>query len=315
METTVMIKSHKLLLMSFLIIAITVLGMPQKARISNNGHIAIAYHQAHATGIPTVDIAALIQSLLDYIQQLSAYAEDLYQSAMAGNEYVQTLLKMEQMYREYAHYLNQIEGLIDYVDGEAWDDILAALEVDIPLNPLEWDKYDVDIYTDDGVIDVDQRITSAYNRIRELDEVYEDITAVFNEDEIRDHQQEIARRHYLRSRETTQQEYTAETFTLEQEALERQLEITKDVRRTNAVGEESDLRTMQTLALQNELSNNYNNNRNKILLKLFEMGNQESIQRKNKESYIYDMRLLDQKEIKEVDAYTADDGRTYSATF
>ncbi len=273
--------------------------------------------KSEATGIPTIDIAALVQKLLDYAQQLNDYAEQLYQSQVVANEYIQKLKEMEQIYTEYAHTLEQIKGIKDYVDNEEWKEILSRIDVDFPLNPLDshWDDWDVDIYTDDGVIDVDDAVGSVYKRIRSLPDVYEDIETVFDSEDMRDQQREEARRQFVKSREATEQKYAAAVFTQESQNLGQALEKVRDYRENMAMDDEAELRTLQTLAMQQELELQYRKAQNDILIKSFEMSNQESIERKNKESYVYDMLLLDKLEVASQDPYEADEDRDYSANF
>lgn len=273
--------------------------------------------KTEATGIPTIDIAALIQKLLDYVQQLNDYAEQLYQSQVVANDYIQQLKEMEQLYREYEHTLEQIRGIRDFVNQEDWKNILARIDIDFPLNPLDshWNDWDVDIYTDDGVIDVDQAIGRVYHRIRNLDDVYEDIETVFESDDVKDQQREEARRQFVKSREATQQKYAAEVFTREAENLGVALEELKVTRENVAMGDESELRTLQLLAMQQELDLHFRKAQNDVLIKTFEMSNQESIERKNKESYVYDMMLLDKLEIGSQEPYEANEDRSFSAKF
>lgn len=273
--------------------------------------------KTEATGIPTIDIAALIQKLLDYAQQLNDYAEQLYQSQVVANEYIQKLKEMEQIYVEYEHTLEQIKGIKDYVDNEQWKEILARIDIDFPLNPLDshWDDWDIDIYTDDGVIDVDESISNVYKRIRNLDDVYDDIETVFESDDVRDVQREEARRQFLKSREATEQQYAADVFTRESQNLSFALSDLKRNRENIAMEDESELRTLQMLAMQQELELHYRKAQNDILIKSFEMSNQESIERKNKESYVYDMQLLDKLEVASQEPYEADGGRIHGARF
>lgn len=273
--------------------------------------------QSQATGIPTIDIASLVQNLVDYAQQLNDYAEQLYQSQVVANEYIQKLKEMEQVYTEYAHTLEQIQGIKDYVDNQEWKEILSRIDIDFPLNPLDshWDDWDVDIYTDDGVIDVDEQISSVYKRIRSLDEVYADIDTVFTSEDVRDQQREEARRHFLKSRDATQQQYSAEVFKKHRGYLDKaSLKMAED-REKHATDSETELRTMQTVAMQMELLIEYQKLRNDVEITSLEMSNQDAIERKNKESYTYDMMLLDKLEVASQEPYEADNSRTRSANF
>lgn len=273
--------------------------------------------KVEATGIPTVDIASLVQGLFEYAQMLSDYAEQLYQSQVVANEYMQKLAQMEQIYREYEHTLNQIKGLADYVDNQEWKEILSRIEIDFPLNPLDshWDDWGVAILTDDGVIDVDDRIGNAYDRIRNLDEVFADIETVWSSADVRDQQKEDARRHFLKSREVTEQAYAVEVFKSQSKNLDLAKKKMVDYRIEHATKDETELSSLQTLAMQQELQIEILKTQNDLLLKQFEMANQEAIDRKARESYAYDMQLLDKLEISQATKYVADDSRTSSASF
>lgn len=273
--------------------------------------------KTEASGIPTVDIAALIQKLVQYAQVLRDYSEQLYQSQVVANEYVQKLREMEQIYREYEHTLNQIKGIRDYVDNQEWKDILRQIEIDFPLNPLDshWDDWGVQIYTEDGVIDVDEAVGSAYKRIRDLDTVYEDIETVFTSQDAKDQQREEARRHFLKSREATQQKYAAEVFTRRSENLSTALRDLAEKREILATADESELATLQIIAMQQELDLHYKEANQELMIKMFDMSNQESMERKNRESYVYDMMLLDKLEVASQTPYEADPSRTTTAGF
>lgn len=272
---------------------------------------------AQSSGIPTVDIAALVQKLLDYAQKLKDFAEQLYQSQVIANEYIQKLKQMEQTYREYEHTLEQIKGLKEYVDNKEWKKILAQIDLDFPLNPFDshWDDWSLDVYTDDGVIEVDKRIGTFYKRIRNLDDVYEDIEKVFKSDDVIDQAKEEARRHFNRSREYTEQKYAAAVFKKEAEYLNRALKKIKQYRADVAMGDEAELRTLQTMALQQELNLAYRKAQNDILIKNFDMANQQAIQKKNHDSYVYDMMLRNKLAVSQSKAYEPNDSRKRSANF
>ncbi|NRA71964.1 MAG: hypothetical protein HRU24_13160 [Gammaproteobacteria bacterium] len=279
--------------------------------------ITIYSPKSEATGIPTVDIVSFIQSLLEYIQQLSTYAESIYQSSVAANEYVQTLQQMEQIYREYEHALNQIKGLADLVDNDGWKDLLGQIDIDFPLNPLDssWNEWGVAIYTDDGVIDIDEKVSTIYKRIRNLDDVFDDIDTVFDSSDMRDQQKAQAEQHYLRSREATEQAYAVKAFQSRSENLAEAEKSMAEDRENVAMGDESQLRTLQIMAMQLELQIAMQKSQNDMTLKNFKMSNQDVMDRKAQESFAYDMYLLDKLEIKNSDKYEAEVGRVDSVNF
>jgi len=242
----------------------------------------------------------------------------LYQSEVAGNQYIEKLKQMEQIYREYAHTLKQIEGIKEYFDNDDWEEILSKVDIDFPLNPFDhhWNDLSVDIYTNEGVIDVDEMISNGSERIRDLNDVYENIDDLYEPgSEMNNQEKEFARRQYLKSRSATEQEYSAEVFKAEAENLDEALQKVSDDRKNIAMDDETELRTLQMISIQKELELNMLQSQNELLLKSFELSNQESIDRKNRESYAYDMYLLDKLEVKNTPKYVPDETRDWTVNF
>jgi len=271
---------------------------------------------ARATGIPTVDIAALVQELIAYSQQMSDYTEQLYQSQVNANEYVQKLKQLEQIYIEYEHTLDQIEGLKEHVDQDVWEGILNLVYTTFPSQPLDqrWKDWSSDIYQDERVAEVDERVGSRHDRIRELEEVYTDIDLAFSSEDLRAKKKEEARRLYFNSRQTTEQEYATTVFTEQADNLNGALSELKTYREDNALGNQSQLRTLQTIAMQLELELEYQKAQNEVSIKSLELANQEVIERKNRQSYIYDAQLRDQLEKANQEPYQPTD-RDWTVNF
>lgn len=78
-------------------------------------------------GIPVFDYSNLFQNLIQYVQRLDDYEEQLSQSGIIDAQYVQMMQDYEQTLREYAHYLRQIEGIAHYLSQEDWDRLLEIL--------------------------------------------------------------------------------------------------------------------------------------------------------------------------------------------
>lgn len=79
---------------------------------------------ARASGIPTVDIAQIIQGLTSYITELSGYAETLVQTGIEEAQLAQMIQDYAQTLLEYESYLKQVRGLKDAISGEDWEMVM-----------------------------------------------------------------------------------------------------------------------------------------------------------------------------------------------
>lgn len=266
---------------------------------------------ARASGIPTVDIASLVQEIIAQVQRINDYTEQLYQSQVVANEYVKKVEELRQMYVEYIHLLNQMEGLKGYVDEEQWEMFSTIVDLSFPLDPFDdyWDKYDTVAPEDrdPNVVAADAAVGAKYQRMRELDEVYADIDATFTDESVREREKQKALKIYQASREAVEQEYSTNRFTAQAKNLSTAFDDVKRVRVRNATESETELRTLQTIALQNELELEYLKEQNDVLIKSLELANQEIIERKNRKSYIHDMQLQAIKKQKERGQYQPTD--------
>ena len=266
---------------------------------------------ARATGIPTVDIASLVQEIIAYSQQINDYTEQLYQSQVVANEYIKKVEELRQMYVEYTHLLNQMEGLRGYVDEEQWEMFSTIVDLTFPLDPFDdyWDKYDTVAPEDRdaNVVAADAAVGAKYQRMRELDEVYADIDATFTDESVREREKQKALKIYQASREAVEQKYSTEKFIERDKYLNKSLREVRKTRQNSAMDDETELKTLQTIALQLELDLEYQKAQNEILLKSLELSNQEIIERKNRKSYIHDMQLQAIKKQKERGQYQPTD--------
>ena len=80
-----------------------------------------------ASGIPTVDVAAIAQQLTSYTTQLLEFQEALAQTGLGQSQLAQMLIDYEQTLREYKSYLNQIRGLQRIIDQADWKKILKII--------------------------------------------------------------------------------------------------------------------------------------------------------------------------------------------
>ena len=276
--------------------------------------------RVEATGIPTIDIAGLIQGFIDYAQKLSDYAEQLYQTTVIGNQYVQQVIQLEQMYREYEHKLNQIMGLKGLFDDEGWKGILEELELAFPLDPFDkhWEDWTPKDRASKHYLRANTDIGKLFKRIREVEDVYKDIAEIYGDEEdeaIKEEQKILAKRHFVKSRQAVEQKFATNYFKARNQTLQVVRKKIAVARKEHATGGESQLRTIQTLALQQELQIEMSEAQNEMTLKGFELSNQDAIERKNRESFAFDMGILDRQEITERDKYSPDDSRKRSTNF
>lgn len=273
--------------------------------------------QVLASGIPTVDIASLMQELVSYNQQIIDYTEQLYQSQVSANEYLQKLEQLRQIYIEYEHTLDQIEGLEAYVEQEVWESLLEFVELTFDTMPISdiWSRWDESVFDNADVAEVDARVAAQYERIRNLEPVYKDIEETFTSVGMQDKKKAQARQHFFNSRQTTEQRYSEEVFREQASQLNQALTDVKEARETNATGDQSQLRTLQTMALQAELELEYQKHHNDILVKSLELSNQESIARKNRQSRLYDSQLREQLNQANREPYQAQEDRNWTVNF
>lgn len=83
---------------------------------------------AHGSGIPTVDIAAIMQQLTSYLQQIKEYSEIVELKSVSDSQYFQMIKEYQQVLREYNHYLNQLKGIQHMIDAKDWKMIVKTIK-------------------------------------------------------------------------------------------------------------------------------------------------------------------------------------------
>ncbi len=89
--------------------------------------VGVVSERAQATGIPTVDIAAIVQSLTSYITDLQQFAELISQTGIETQQLASALQQYEQTLREYQHYVNQIRSLQSIISAEDWRGLMTII--------------------------------------------------------------------------------------------------------------------------------------------------------------------------------------------
>jgi len=90
--------------------------------------LALTPKQAECGGIPTIDIASLMEQLVRYLTEIQDYQESISQTTTMTNQYVQMLRDYQQTLREYQHFLNQIRSLKSMMDAGDWRRLLQTIK-------------------------------------------------------------------------------------------------------------------------------------------------------------------------------------------
>lgn len=78
-------------------------------------------------GIPVFDYANLMQNIIAYEQLLTEYDEQLNQSGLLDEQYMQMVEDYRQTLIEYDHYLHQLEGIAQYISQDDWDRLMEVI--------------------------------------------------------------------------------------------------------------------------------------------------------------------------------------------
>lgn len=286
--------------------------------ISIGGAIApIQYVHAAPVGVPTVDIGALVQSLVSYAQDLRDYAESVYRNAVLGNEYVQTIRKVQQMYREYDHMLNQIRGIRDAVSNEDWNAILVAAKLDFPMNPLDtyWDMNDPNLQNDDNYQRVNNDLNARFDRMTDVSESGDIIDNLYRDEELTSREHRDLDVTFEFSKGYEEKKLVLDYLESEQTNIDAMFETLKRVRRENATGDESQLRTLQVIALQQELQLKMLNLQNKTARQNYKESNNQYLLKKQKQAYQVERKLKNKNREFTGSGYRADPNRYRSVNF
>ena len=198
-----------------------------------------------AGGIPVIDAANLTEQLKQYLHQLQEFQEMIGQTTMMTEQYLQMVRDYEQVLREYNHFLNQIKGIRQMISDQDWwrmmrlidsyygDEIRSAIATMDPEDSTYEEK-------------VDDALGNYGHVPRDPDEVKADAEAIgIWSDQYAGEVNEDYRNYGLykdRMRMVSDNAKKDERFKEDIENHRRYLEN---------LGDESDLATMQEMAVQN----------------------------------------------------------------
>lgn len=87
--------------------------------------VGIISSNSFASGIPVVDVASNAQQITSYIQDLADYAEQLNQLSVQSQQYSQMVQEYQQKLTEYEHYLKQLEGIKHKFTNTEWNQMMS----------------------------------------------------------------------------------------------------------------------------------------------------------------------------------------------
>lgn len=204
--------------------------------------LSVSVMPVNAAGIPTIDMAAIEQSVTEYLQDLMNYDEYIAQTGLNELQLAEAVKLYEQAMISYDHMLRQMQSLKDKMDSKDWQALITKLDRILnrypgsdPTNDLNLEK-------------AKETIGKVFSRGEEYDNV-EDMVADLNfEDDtgILDDTQKVSYKSKLATGQQALVFDYDDALTEQAEDLET-LQTVKD-----SLGDEDQLKTMQFLAEQNQ---------------------------------------------------------------
>lgn len=195
-----------------------------------------------AAGIPTIDMAAISQSVTEYLQDLMNYDEYILQTGLNEAQLAEAVRLYEQAMTSYDHMLKQMESLKDKMDSKDWQALITKLDRIINRYPGS------DPTNDMNLEKAKETIGKVFSRGEEYDTVeamvadlnFEDNTGVLDD----------ARRISYKSEIATLQQARVLDYEDALAPLAEDLETLQQ--KKDSLGDEDQLKTMQFLAEQNQ---------------------------------------------------------------
>ncbi|WP_263147670.1 hypothetical protein [Pseudomonas sp. RIT-PI-AD] len=208
--------------------------------------MGIAPGPVAASGFPTVDIAAIAQSVTDYINQLQQYAELMAQTALNESQLAEAIKLYEQTMTEYDHMLRQMEGLKSRISNRQWQQIYAKYGSVINTYPGMKPDFDSDRWAK-----INRELETLFPRAQRLSDIEDDLASLGYDSSSLQHITETARQSYAREQLAVGQSMFVQDM---DDELEVQMGRYGEVSSKRAsLGSEDHLATLQVMAEQNEL--------------------------------------------------------------
>lgn len=135
--------------------------------------------KADATGFPVVDIASIVQAVVDYSQQLTQYAEMIQSGLLQAQELVQTIQQYEQMLNEYETMLGNLQDLGSFISS---GDMRSAFSLITNSNLSQFVSPEFANMTDDLLevwVAVDEIRSTQFGGVSDVERVLADLNALY----------------------------------------------------------------------------------------------------------------------------------------
>lgn len=233
--------------------------------------IGLSSYNAAASGIPTVDLANLSQSIIEYQQQLLDYDQLLSQTGLNTDQLNQLYSNYKQILTNYEQALREAEGLKDKVSSKDWTGFLTQVGLLDAYSPTRTSSPGMAESSEDWRTAMKQSEV-LYGLDQDWDSYIDTVTSVpYNSDSAK-RAQDYAAYNYRKSQMSTYQ--TAQVNTIDSgiaDIAERANEID---RRRQELGDSDTVRTAQLQAEQSQLIIEQNMQLMRATNKNFELSNQ-----------------------------------------
>lgn len=88
----------------------------------------VPVEESRCGGIPVFDAANLAEQLRQYLQDLKGFQEMLNQSTLMTEQGLQMLREYEQLLRQYNHYLNQLKSIRHMISDQDWMKLMRYIK-------------------------------------------------------------------------------------------------------------------------------------------------------------------------------------------
>ncbi|WAH62218.1 hypothetical protein LZ023_40790 (plasmid) [Pseudomonas silvicola] len=201
-----------------------------------------------ASGFPTVDIAAIAQSVAEYSTQLQQYVEQMQQTVLEESQLAQLVSTYEQALTSYNHMLRQMTQLKNMMDRRDWTALMGKYSSVIDSFP---GSGGVDFGTGKWVAK-GKELATLYKRIENANSLEQAIKAIPFNSKSSSTASTSADQAYAREQLAVGQSLFVDDMNNE---LETQMTRYGEVAEKRAsLGAEDHLATLQVMAEQNELT-------------------------------------------------------------
>lgn len=217
-----------ILLSALLIVLLTIVSVPKKVK---------------ATGFPVVDLASVVQMLVDLGQQIAQHGEMITTAVNSGLSVVEQIKEYEQMLTEYETTLKNLTDLSGAISDGDFNAAYKLLSNSNLTDFVNEDLLDFSGEMLDVWVAVDDTRRGRLGGARAIEEILEEMADIYPDDEIIIEHIEIAQN---RQASTTTSAAISQAHLESLDGYEEFLVNQEEI--ISGLGEESELQTLQALA-------------------------------------------------------------------